>query len=619
MILVSDVPSSLDVGSDANAIQPWWKRRWLNWWQEQVLLLKANSIEGRWVCRVDDTNCHLQIWLGQIDTAVGPRQVLIQWGPGTPWIPPTLYPIEHLSCIHQYRDGAMCLLAPHGPENGWGGVPDITFWLKRAREWFEAFERQSWRVPPALWALSAAERPLPGYRTGVSSAKVVLLPPEWEHSIPPRAGAFELFAPQQPGRPWVMWRWRPDLDDQWHEWSAAQDLVSRPMNTVPGVWTFFDYQAIMDTGGLHPFRRDSHSQRFKSLLDRISKISQRHGTPYVVASRVREQGKAVGPWNFVLHATSDAMELQGLQESDMDSLNPFDSLFRAVCKATYIGFVLDPRRLASRRNAGKEDSLKQQMRSAHVCLVGCGALGSEVAHLLAQEGIEQFTLIDGDILLPENVARHRCDLSDVGRSKAEAIRSAILRINPQAKVDIYAQFVDEVLQHMRLKPRQHSVGGNESAESEGVAVSLVMGMTGDEASEGLLSDICSAAGVPTLQGWLEMKGQVLRLFRCLPGQDPSILELQTSPKSPIPSLPRSLEDNLPTQCAELVLPGSPLAIHSAANFVAQQVVRILSGGRSELNHWLFAPMGVQHPALAPELAALSQPYGSVSLRLEPSA
>ncbi|MDI1245942.1 MAG: ThiF family adenylyltransferase [Rhodoferax sp.] len=61
------------------------------------------------------------------------------------------------------------------------------------------------------------------------------------------------------------------------------------------------------------------------------------------------------------------------------------------------------------------------MHAKSVAVVGCGALGSSIAKLLAQSGVGSFFLIDGDHLSPANVSRHELGMQCVDKNKAEAM------------------------------------------------------------------------------------------------------------------------------------------------------------------------------------------------------
>jgi adenylyltransferase/sulfurtransferase len=77
-----------------------------------------------------------------------------------------------------------------------------------------------------------------------------------------------------------------------------------------------------------------------------------------------------------------------------------------------------------------------------VAIIGCGALGSAVAHLLVRMGVGNFILIDGDTVEIHNLARqHLYTEEDVGKKKVEALKSHLLAINSQAKIQTQAKYI----------------------------------------------------------------------------------------------------------------------------------------------------------------------------------
>lgn len=84
-----------------------------------------------------------------------------------------------------------------------------------------------------------------------------------------------------------------------------------------------------------------------------------------------------------------------------------------------------------------------------VCLVGLGSVGSSAAMWLAKSGVGGFKLIDNDCLTVENVARHLCGLSDIGRPKIEAVKDALLNRNPDLSIKTYSKDVVELTEAQR--------------------------------------------------------------------------------------------------------------------------------------------------------------------------
>ena len=72
-----------------------------------------------------------------------------------------------------------------------------------------------------------------------------------------------------------------------------------------------------------------------------------------------------------------------------------------------------------------------------VAVVGLGSGGSQIAIELAKSGVGKFILVDFDRIELQNIIRHVCGLSDLGRLKTNAMRDRILEKNPFAEVETY--------------------------------------------------------------------------------------------------------------------------------------------------------------------------------------
>ena len=62
-----------------------------------------------------------------------------------------------------------------------------------------------------------------------------------------------------------------------------------------------------------------------------------------------------------------------------------------------------------------------------VVLLGAGALGSQLAATFAREGFGRWTIVDSDVLLPHNLARHALGPHAVGHEKASALADELCR------------------------------------------------------------------------------------------------------------------------------------------------------------------------------------------------
>lgn len=83
----------------------------------------------------------------------------------------------------------------------------------------------------------------------------------------------------------------------------------------------------------------------------------------------------------------------------------------------------------------------QTLSGVRIGLAGCGGLGSNVAFLLARSGLQNFLLIDDDVVEPSNLNRQHYFPPHVGLPKVEALAEQLRALNPA----IHAE-----CRHMRL-------------------------------------------------------------------------------------------------------------------------------------------------------------------------
>lgn len=128
--------------------------------------------------------------------------------------------------------------------------------------------------------------------------------------------------------------------------------------------------------------------------------------------------------------------------------------------------------------------------SRKVAVIGCGALGSGIAVMLAKAGVQRFILVDQDVLGWENIRRHELGAEWVGIAKTSALKSRLERSIPDlTQVDAYACGLQELL---------------ESKPNLLHGVDLVISATGDWATDALISDTADhSPSVTVLYSWME--------------------------------------------------------------------------------------------------------------------
>jgi tRNA A37 threonylcarbamoyladenosine dehydratase len=86
----------------------------------------------------------------------------------------------------------------------------------------------------------------------------------------------------------------------------------------------------------------------------------------------------------------------------------------------------------------------ERFKSAHVCVIGVGGVGSWVVEALARSAIGRITMIDLDNLAESNVNRQIHALTDtLGQAKVTALAQRIAQINPYCRVTEIEEFIAE--------------------------------------------------------------------------------------------------------------------------------------------------------------------------------
>lgn len=90
------------------------------------------------------------------------------------------------------------------------------------------------------------------------------------------------------------------------------------------------------------------------------------------------------------------------------------------------------------------DAALARFRSARICVIGVGGVGSWVVEALARSAIGAITMIDLDNLAESNINRQIHALSDtLGKAKVTALAERIAQINPTCCVTEVEEFIDE--------------------------------------------------------------------------------------------------------------------------------------------------------------------------------
>lgn len=104
----------------------------------------------------------------------------------------------------------------------------------------------------------------------------------------------------------------------------------------------------------------------------------------------------------------------------------------------------DKERLFERGGEGL--NVSQQYK---INMLGCGSIGSFLLEKLVQAGFNNFNLVDNDIFCIENLARHICDILDLGFRKVEALKNKMFKRYPLLNITtMYENIVSLALNNL---------------------------------------------------------------------------------------------------------------------------------------------------------------------------
>ena len=107
---------------------------------------------------------------------------------------------------------------------------------------------------------------------------------------------------------------------------------------------------------------------------------------------------------------------------DLDDLNRFDR------QINYFSEFLE--------NEVEGIKAQKKLMDSHVLILGCGAIGGDIAIELAMAGVRKFTLLDYDIVDESDLSRHMYYSFDkIGEKKVKTLKNQILNIDKKIKVN----------------------------------------------------------------------------------------------------------------------------------------------------------------------------------------
>jgi hypothetical protein len=120
--------------------------------------------------------------------------------------------------------------------------------------------------------------------------------------------------------------------------------------------------------------------------------------------------------------------------------------------------------------------------------------------------VGRFLLVDSDIVEASNIARSTYEASDIGESKANALRRQLLRIRPRVNVEGYAND----LQELDINQLYGMIG----------SADLVLALTDDPHGQSVLNRLSYGANTPAIFAALYVGAQGGEVIMSIPGRTP---------------------------------------------------------------------------------------------------
>ena len=200
------------------------------------------------------------------------------------------------------------------------------------------------------------------------------------------------------------------------------------------------------------------------------------------------------------------------------------------------------------------------LSSKRVVVFGVGSVGSHSALTLAECGIGNVTLVDGDLLRPGNVVRHVGGTRGVG----------------YGKVWITEQ---EITEHAPWTVASSEFASPSGPEAIGKCLEhcdAAVDATGHWPFQQLIPQVADASGVPLVSGALYRGGAVARVCRQAPG-DPRLWERSSAQGHlEIPAGREEDEYRLETGCASPVSNAPPSSVLALAATISQVTCDLLT-------------------------------------------
>ena len=244
------------------------------------------------------------------------------------------------------------------------------------------------------------------------------------------------------------------------------------------------------------------------------------------------------------------------------------------------------------RNKGRADW--NILKSKNVSIIGCGALGSEVADSLNKAGIGKILLVDKDIIEAHNVIRHILGINEVSLPKVYGMSKHLILHNPFTDADI--RYLDILTSELKDYIPIGAIGISTIADDNIEAF-----LNEQAVNEERIVFYCRA-----LRG-----GKAARIFRVIPQQDAckTCLSIYSKEKES-PFINIEEDEELPVitnECNNPIRPASAADLKTIAGVFSRIIIDFLHGVNIDINHWIWSTESLE------KLKLSSKSKGSINI------
>jgi integrative and conjugative element protein (TIGR02256 family) len=226
------------------------------------------------------------------------------------------------------------------------------------------------------------------------------------------------------------------------------------------------------------------------------------------------------------------------------------------------------------RNTGIVE--RQGVRDECVSIIGCGALGSEIADCISKAGVGNVLLIDKENINTHNAIRHVVGFDNLNLPKSLGLARHIAFHNP---------FVNVLMDKYCIDILKADI--NSYLPSEFIGISTIA----DDSTEAYLNAQAVEANRIVFYGRALRGGKVGRIFRVVPHKDAckNCLALYKMDGNDI--LPIIEEDpDLPVianECNNPIRPASAADLKLISSIISKIVINHVQGNDDGANHWIW--------------------------------